>query len=73
MRKIKVQMEWGGKDNRQWMMNHMGSGFFLMNFPDCRNVNKYFEGMDKAKSNKFGITVRPLGKEPLETHEKRFN
>lgn len=65
MRTFKVRMEWGGKDNQQWMMNFLRSRFFLMNFPDCKNVNKYFEGMDKTKSNKFEITIRPLGKEPL--------
>ena len=63
-------MEWGGSKNRQWMMNMLGSRFFLMNFPDCRNVNKYFEDMDKAKSNKFEISIRPLNKEELNaSHE----
>jgi|GEM_PF-3394933 len=63
MKKLRVRMEWGGNKNTQWMMNMLKSGFFLMNFPDCRNVNKYFEEMDKTKSNKFEIIIRPLGKE----------
>ena len=65
MKILKVNMKWGGKENRQWMMDHLGSGHFLMNFPDCKNVNKYFQGMDKQKSNKFLITIRPLGKDDL--------
>ncbi len=56
-------MEWGGSKNTQWMMNMFKSRFFLMNFPDCRNVNKYFEEMDKTTSNKFEIIIHPLGKE----------
>ena len=65
MKKLWVRMEWGGKANRQWMMNLMRSHFFLMNFPDCKNVNKYFKGMNRLKSNKFEIIIRPLGQEPL--------
>ncbi len=67
MRKLKVRMEWGGKDNTQWMMNLLGSRHFLMNFPDCKNVNKFFEEMDSKMSNRFEITFRSLGKEPLQS------
>jgi len=67
---LRIRMEWGGEKNRQWMMNLMRSRFFLMNFPDCKNVNKFFEGMDKQVSNKFEIVIRPLGKEPLDENGK---
>jgi len=56
-------MEWGGIKNTQWMMNMLSLRYFLMNFPDCKNVNKYFEGLDQTKSNKFEIIIRPIGKE----------
>jgi len=58
-------MEWGGKDNAQWMMNLLRSRFFLMDFPNCKNVNKFFEAMDPKISNLFEITIRPLRKESL--------
>ena len=64
-RQLQVRMEWGGKNNKQWMMNFLSSRFFFMNFPDCKNINKYFEALDKTKSNKFEITIRPLGKDKL--------
>jgi hypothetical protein len=60
VKKLQVSMEWGGQDNRQWMMNHLRSGYFLMNFPDCKNVNRYFEAMDKMATNKYEILIRPL-------------
>jgi len=60
MKKLQVSMEWGGEKNTQWMMNHFRSGFFLMNFPNCKNVNKFFEGLDQTKPNKFEITIKPL-------------
>ncbi len=66
MGKIKVRMDWGGKNNRQWMMNLLRSRYFLMNFPDCKNVNRHFREMDKSMSNKFEIIIRPLGKEPFD-------
>lgn len=66
MKRLRVRMDWGGGRNRQWMMNHLRSGFFLMNFPNCKNVNKYFEEMDPGKSNLFEITIRPLAKELLQ-------
>jgi len=69
MKKLRIRMEWGGKDNRQWMMNLLGSRFFLMNFPDCKNVNRHFENMDKSSSNKFEIIIRPLGKEPVDGND----
>ncbi len=56
-------MEWGGIKNTQWMMNMLTLRYFLMNFPDCKNVKKYFDGLDKTKSNKFEIIIRPIGKE----------
>ncbi len=65
MKKIFIKMVWGGSSNTQWMMNHMRSGFFLMNFPNCKNVNKYFEDLDPSMSNLYEITVTPRGKEPL--------
>lgn len=70
MKRLLVRMEWGGKANTQWMMNLLRSRFFLMNFPDCKNVNKYFERMDKTKSNKFEILIRLIGEEPLDAEEK---
>jgi len=66
MGKLRIRMEWGGSQNRQWMMNLLRSKFFLMNFPDCKNVNRYFDGMDKSMSNKFEIIIRPIGKETLD-------
>lgn len=71
MQKFKVRMEWGGKDNTKWMMNHLRLNqkrqrIFLMDFPNCRNVNRYFEGLDPSKSNKYRITLDPIGKEPLD-------
>ncbi len=65
MKKLQVRMEWGGKDNAQWMMNLLRSRFFLMDFPNCKNVNKFFEEMDLKMSNLFEITIRPLRKESL--------
>jgi len=65
VKKIFIKMVWGGSSNTQWMMNHFRSGFFLMNFPNCKNVNKCFEGLDTSKSNLYEITVTPRGKEPL--------
>ena len=65
MRRLLVRMEWGGRDNQQWMMNLLRSRFFLMNFPNCKNVNKNFEGLNSTKSNTFEILIRPLGQEPL--------
>jgi len=70
VRKLRVRMEWGGKNNAQWMMNLLRSRFFLMNFPNCKNVSKFFEGMDKDLSNKFEILIRPLGGEPLDENGK---
>jgi len=63
IKKLRVRMEWGGIKNTQWMMNMLTLRYFLMNFPDCKNVNKYFEGLDKTKSNKFEIIIRSIGKE----------
>jgi len=60
MHKINVRMVWGGNQNKQWMMNILSSGFFLMNFPNCKNVNRYFEGLDPDKTNDFEITIRPI-------------
>lgn len=60
MKKLQVSMEWGGEKNTQWMMNHLRTGFFLMNFPNCKNVNKFFEGLDQTKPNTFEITIKPL-------------
>jgi len=51
-------------------MNLLRSRFFLMNFPNCKNVSKFFEGMDKDLSNKFEILIRPLGGEPLDENGK---
>ena len=65
MKKLFVRMEWGGSTNTQWMMNHMRTGFFLMNFPNCKNVNKFFEGLDTSKPNLYKITITPMGKAPL--------
>lgn len=66
--KLRIAMVWGGKDNAQWMMNHLRSGYFIMNFPDCKNVNKIFEALDRNQSNQYEIAVRSLGKEPLKTN-----
>jgi len=65
MKKLIAKLNWGGSNNTQWMMNHLRSGFFLMNFPNCKNVNRYFEGLDQSESNLYEITITPLGKEPL--------
>ncbi len=71
MKRLLIRMEWGGKHNQQWMMNFLRSRFFLMNFPNCKNVNKSFEGMDPKKSNMFEILIKPLGQEPLSEVSER--
>jgi|GEM_PF-5020758 len=62
MRKLKVNMVWGGNRNKQWMMNLLHSGFFLMNFPNCKNVNKLFEDLNQKTGNPFEVTIRPIRK-----------
>ncbi len=64
MRKFKVNMVWGGDSNKQWMMNLLHSGFFLMNFPNCRNVNKFFERLNQNTDNPFEIIIKPIRKSP---------
>ncbi len=72
MKKLWIRMEWGGGNNKQWMMNMLRSRYFFMNFPNCKNVNRYFEGMDPRMSNKFEIIIRPIGKEPLSKKRKFY-
>ena len=62
MRKFKVNMVWGGDSNKQWMMNLLDSGFFLMNFTNCKNVNKFFERLNQNTGNPFEIIIKPIRK-----------
>ena len=53
--KIKVSMKWC-EERQQWFMYQ--KGYFVMNFPDCKNIHKFFErGLSKNKDQQFLINI----------------
>ena len=58
MRIMTVKMVWVESENK-WRMI-APNGFFLYDFFDCENVNKFFETLAKDKEKHFEITCREV-------------
>lgn len=56
MQRLTVKMVWNQFQHLWFMMNN-DNDRFLMHFPDCENIRKYFEGLDETKPKKYIITI----------------
>ena len=58
MRCMTIRMQWAKEDDKWHMIAQ--NGFFLYDFFDCENVNKFFGTLDKGTAKYYEITCREI-------------